>query len=370
MNLVPHSVSLFFSLPGALLAQEAKLSVSDLPKAIDAYLAPLIKEDKFSGAVLVAKDGKPVFRKAAGFAHLGHKTPNNIDTKFNLASMGKMLTAVAVAQLVESGKLSFDRPIGTYAPDLPEKDMKEKVTLHHLLNHTSGVQDIFTEEFFNGPRDKYRELKDYLPLFINKPLAFEPGSKSQYSNGAFCLAGYLVEKASGVSYWDYVRKHIFEPAGMKDSGPFEMDIDTPNLAYGYSNDSPEGLHKDGRLRNNLFTHSIKGTPAGGSFSTVGDLLRFSEGLKAGKLLGKAGFENLVTPHGTLGTNATYGYGFFIRELNGDKIVGHSGGFLGISSRMDVYLKSGWTVIVLSNYDRIADPVAARIRKMLLEELKK
>ena len=350
--------------------QEAKIAERDLPRAIDAFVQPFIKDDKFWGAILVAKNGRPIYQKASGYAHLGHKVPNKIDTKFNLASMGKMITAVAVAQLVESGKLSFDKPIGTYAPDLANKDLKERVTLHHLLNHTSGVPDIFTEEFFNGPRDKYRELADYLPLFIDKPLLFEPGSKTQYSNGAFCLAGYLVEKASGMPYWDYVRKNVFGPAGMKDSGPFEMDVDTPNLAYGYTLEGPEGPFKDGKLRNNLYPHSIKGTPAGGSFSTVGDLLRFSESLKQGKILSKAGFEKLVTPHGALGPNAPYGYGFFVRELpGGDKVVGHSGGFPGISSRMDVYLKSGWTVIALCNRDSGADVFTSRMRKMLLEELK-
>ena len=183
-------------------SQEPKIAERDLPKAIDAFVQPYIKDEKFSGAVLVAKNGKPIYQKAAGYAHLGHKIPNNVDTKFNLASMGKMLTAVAAAQLVEAGKLSFDKLIGTYVPDLQNKDLKEKVTLHHLLNHTSGVPDIFTDEFFNGPRDKFRDLADYLPLFINKPLLFEPGSKTQYSNGAFCLAGYLIEKASGMPYWD------------------------------------------------------------------------------------------------------------------------------------------------------------------------
>ena len=360
------SISLIAQTPAPPPAK--KIPASELPKAVSEYLEPMIKSGEYSGAILVAKDGKVVFSKAAGYAHLGHKVPNNIDTKFNLASMGKMLTSVAAAQLVEAGKLTYTDPIGKFLPDFPNEDVRNKVTLHHLLTHTSGVTDIFTDEFFNGPRDKFRDLKDYMPLFQGKPLQFEPGSKTQYSNGGFCLAGFLIEKASGIPYWDYVRKHIFEPAGMKDSGPFEMDIDTPNLAYGYSNLGPEAPYPDKKLRNNLFTHSIKGTPAGGSFSTVGDLFRFDQALRAGKLLSKSAFEKVTTNAGNLSPAMGYGYGFFVRELPNDKIVGHSGGFLGISARIDMYLKSGWTVISLSNYDNFGDVVAARVRRMILEEL--
>lgn len=367
MTTIVALLSLFVPLQSPS-AGTPKIGIAEMPKAISAYLEPLIESGAYSGAILVAKDGKVVYSKAAGYAHLGHKVPNNIETKFNLASMGKMFTSVAVAQLIEAGKLNYEDPVGKFVPDLPNEDIKRKVTLHHLLTHTSGVSDIFVDEFFNGPRDKFRELKDYLPLFEDKPLQFEPGSKNQYSNGGFCLAGYLVEKGSGMPYWDYVRRHIFEPAGMKDSGPFEMDIDTPNLAYGYSNQGPEGPYPDKKLRNNLFTHSIKGTPAGGSFSTVGDLFRFDQALRTGKILSKAGFEKITAKAADLSPAMGYGYGFFVRELPNDKIVGHSGGFLGISARMDMHLKTGWTVISLSNFDRIGDVVAARVRRMILEEM--
>lgn len=341
-------------------------SNAELTKAMDAVLAPLIKEDKFSGAVLIAKDGKPIYRKAAGFAHFGHRVKNNIDTKFCLASTGKMFTAVAIAQLVDAGKLSYEDTVGKIDPSFPSEEIRQKVKVKHLLTHTSGVQDIFTDEFFNGARDHYRDLADYMPLFQTKPLEFEPGSKEQYSNGGFCLLGYLVEKASGMPYWDYVRKHIYEPAGMKDSGPFEMDIDTPNLAYGYTLQTIFGKpYPDGKRRNNLFTHSIKGSPAGGSFSTVGDMVRFGEALKSGKLLSRAGFETLTSPKTPVKNGGAYGYGFAIRELNGEKIIGHSGGFLGIGSMYSVYLKSGYTVSVLSNYDEGADVVAAAARKAIL-----
>jgi CubicO group peptidase (beta-lactamase class C family) len=348
-----------------------KLTEADLPKALDELLAPLIRDDKFSGVLMVSKNGRPVYQKAAGYAHRGLQVPNNMDTKFNLASTGKTFTAVAIAQLVQAGKLSFEDIVGKIDPAFPNQDVREKVKVSHLLTHTSGVPDIFTEEFFNAPRDRFRDLKDYLPLFQSKPLLFEAGTKNQYSNGGFCLLGHLVEKASGMPYWDYVRKHIFEPAGMKDSGPFEMDLDTPNLAYGYTGMDTNGKpFPDGKLRNNLFVHSIKGTPAGGSFSTAGDLTRFAEALKAGRILSKPAFENLIEPKATSDRVGGYGYGWGIRMIGDEKIVGHNGGFLGIGSIFSMYLKSGYTVVIFSNYDEGVDPVALGVRKLLTEDLAK
>ncbi|HLK60471.1 MAG TPA: serine hydrolase domain-containing protein, partial [Chthonomonadaceae bacterium] len=277
---------------------------------------------------------------------------NHIETKFNLGSMNKMFTAVAIAQLAQQGKLGFDDPIGKYLTDLPNADMAHKVTIHHLLTHTSGVGDYFNERFDEASRARFREIKDYLPLFVDRPLEFEPGARFRYSNGGFMLLGAIVEKVSGQNYFDYVREHIYRPAGMTHTDAYSLDHDTPNLATGYTRMDGDDLLGNAGPRNNIFLHVMRGGPAGGGYSTVEDLTRFSEALLGGKLLDKKYVDLLLTGKVEVGREpgVRYGYGFFTRNENGQRIVGHSGGFPGISSNLEIYLDSGYTVAVMSNYD--------------------
>lgn len=331
---------------------------------LDAFMRKLASANAYSGAVLVARDRKPIFAKAYGRASVAYNFANRIDTKFSLASLNKMFTAVAIAQLAEQGRLSFDDTISKLLPDYPNKQVADKVTVHQLLTHTSGMGSYFGERLIDE-RTKFVKVRDYFPLFVNEPLSFEPGKDWQYSNSGYIVLGAIIEKVSGEDYFDYVRKHIFQPAGMLNSDSYELDRDVPNLATGYTNaDRNFKFQLNGR-RNILIFQGFKGTPAGGGYSTVGDLLRFSIALRQHKLLSPK-FTELVTAGKVLGgrLGEMYGYGFEVAKINGERIVGHSGGALGANAFFDMYFDSGYTVVVLSNYDRGGNLVAAKLREWI------
>jgi CubicO group peptidase (beta-lactamase class C family) len=287
------------------------------------------------------------------------QAPNRLDTKFNLGSMNKMFTAVAVAQLAQQGKLAFDDPLIKHLPDYPNQEIAKKITIHQLLTHTSGLGDYFTDKFMETSKDRFRTIKDFFPLFVDKPLTGEPGKAFRYSNAGFMVLGAVVERVSGENYFDYVRNHVYKPAGMINTDAYEMDRDTPNLAIGYTQGHLPDTGAAEGLRNNLFLHVVKGGPAGGGFSTVEDLLRFDIALRTGKLLDKKHADLVLTGKVSPGRrgNAKYAYGFSDEKYRDTRIVGHGGGFPGINSQLDIYLDKGYTVAVMSNYD---PPAAQRI----------
>lgn len=340
-----------------------------LARAIQTYVEKLAAADAFSGTVLIAHGDKPIYRGAFGLASRAFQVPNRLDTKFNLGSMNKMFTAVSVAQLVAAGKLSFEDKVGKLLPDYPNKAVAEKVTVHQLLTHTSGLGSYFNDTYMKADKSRFREVKDYLPLFVDEPLAFEPGTRWSYSNSGFMLLGAIIEKVSGQNYFDYVREHIYKPAGMTSSDAYELDRDPPNLAVGYTTQGPGGQESPKREWNNLFLHVVRGGPAGGGYSTVEDLWRFSRALQANTLLEARFTQQVTTGKVKLGPeseNETYAYGFFDEQVQGTHIVGHGGGFAGINSQLDIYLGRGYTVAVMSNYDPpAAQRVARRVRALLL-----
>jgi CubicO group peptidase (beta-lactamase class C family) len=361
----PHPVS-SISIRRATNPSPVRVSEAEAVKVLEAYLKKLVAADAFSGTVLVAKNGKPIFTNAYGTANFAYGVPNRIDTKFNLGSMNKMFTAVAICQLAEQGKLAFNDPIGKHLTDYPNKSVAEKVTIHHLLTHTSGIGDYFNEKFMEASRDKFRSIKDYFPLFVDKPLEFEPGARFRYSNAGFMVLGAVVQKVSGKDYFDYVREHLYKPAGMINTDAYELDRDIPNLAYGYTRDGLGDDFEGGARRNNLFMHVIKGGPAGGGYSTVEDLLRFDIALRQNKFFSAAQRDILISGK-VDAMGGKYAYGFMDHTINGKRIVGHGGGFPGINSQLDIYLDNGYTVAVMSNYDPpAAQNVAGKLREILTQ----
>jgi CubicO group peptidase (beta-lactamase class C family) len=360
----PHQlVGLMFApaRPPSDLPPAKKLSDEEIAKELEAFTKKLADAEVFSGAVLLAKDGKVIFKNAYGLASRAFNAPNKIDTKFNLGSMNKMFTGVAITQLVQQGKLSFDDPLSKFVSTewLPT-EMTEKVKIKHLLTHTSGLGSYFNEKFMQSSRDLYRELDDYKPLVAGDTLAFEPGTDWSYSNTGFLLLGVVIEKVTGRSYFDHVRESIYKPALMVNTDCYEMDKPVPNLAIGYSK---EPSKRGPEWTNNLFKHVVKGGPAGGGFSTVEDLLKFDMALRSHKLLSREFADLLWTPKPEIGS-PEYGFGFGIYGTPGNRIAGHSGGFPGISSNLDMYLDSGYTAVVLSNYDGGSQPVMEKIRELL------
>jgi len=327
------------------------LSEKEVVEKTETFLEEL---DGFSGAVLIAKNGVPIFKKAYGYANRSFNVPNKVDIKFNLGSMNKMFTATAIMQLVEKGKIKLDGKIVDYVPDYPNKVVASKVTIHHLLTHTGGLGNYWTPEYMRASKDLYKEVEDYVPLFVDDSLPFEPGSQFSYSNAGFMVLGLVIEKVTGENYFDYVRENIYKPAGMMNTDAYETDYVVPNLAVGYTRMEA----RPGELKNNLFLHVVKGGPAGGGYSTVEDLLNFANALMDNKLLSKKNREMMTSGKVQTDRHIMYCYGFRDRVENGHHIVGHTGGFPGIAGYLGIFTDLGYTVAVLSNYDNgTAEPVS-------------
>jgi CubicO group peptidase (beta-lactamase class C family) len=309
----------------------------------------------------LAKNDSILFKGAYGLASKRFNVPNRIDTKFNLGSMNKMFTGVAVAQLVEKGKLSYEDLAGKYLDSTwIQKETAEKVKIKHLLTHTSGLGSFFNDTYEKTSRLLLREIDDWKPLVKDDKPKFEPGSRWSYSNTGMFLLGVIIEKASGMGYYDYIREHISKPAGMINSDCYEMDRPVPNLAIGYYKKYTENGFD---WYNNIFLHTVKGGPAGGGFSTVEDLFRFARALMGNQLVSKESVELLTTSKPHL-NSPDYGYGFGISKIGDETIVGHSGGFSGINSTLQIYKKSGYIYAIMSNYSYGTFFISKKLERML------
>ena len=366
----PFAITEFGLRPGKRaenVPSQPRLSEIEAIQDFDTVLTRLSEADEFSGAALVAKDGRVIFKKAWGQADHATGRMNRTDTKFNLASAGKMFTAVAILQLAQAGKLSFDDTVGKHLPDYANKDVRDKVTVRQLLTHTSGLGDMFNARY-RAERDKLRTVKAFVSLFEADPLKSEPGARWSYSNAGFCLLGAIVEAASGEDYYQYLDKHIFGPAGMRDTGAFETDKPIDNVAIGYTRDgslTPEELRT---RHDNIKLHVVKGSPAGGSFSTVEDLQRFALALLGNKLLNEEFTQRAVSAQAKTGIlGDASGYGFQVEPVGGHPVVGHRGGFPGISASFFMYPLDGYVVVVLSNYDSVAPVLALRMRDWIVSD---
>ena len=342
----------------ASAAPAGRMSDREMAAELDAFMRRLAEADVFSGAVLLARGDEVLFQGAYGEANKDFAAPNRVDTKFNLGSMNKMFTAVAILQLAEQGRLSLTDPLSKYLPDFPSPEAAQRIRIEHLLTHTSGLGSYFNREFDESSRARFRTVDDMMALARGDSLAFEPGTRWSYSNTGFLVLGKVIEVVTGQSWYDYVREHVHRPAGMASTDAYELDRVNPNLAVGYQREyTAEGAF----FRNNLFEHVIRGGPAGGGYSTVGDMHRFARALTGGRLLGDEWVRRLFTPRPDL-QSPEYGYGMGVSD--GGAIVGHSGGFTGISSNLDIFTQGGYVAVVMSNYGGAARPVILKIREMV------
>jgi CubicO group peptidase (beta-lactamase class C family) len=349
----------FNQVPAPPEARPSREDQAALVKDLDALLTKLTAEDRFSGVVLLAKDGQPFFQKAYGYADREKKIPNDLDTRFRLGSMNKMFTSVAIAQLVQQGKMSYSDPVAKLLPDYPDKDIAAKITVHQLLTHTSGLGDFFGPEF-NQQKDGLHGLNDYLKLFAGKPLKFEPGKGWAYSNAGMIVAGLIVERVSGKNYYEYVREYIYKPAGMTGSDSFDKTKPQPDQSIGYT-------RREGKWVPNFDTLPSIGSSAGGGDSTAPDLLRFDQALRGHKLLNEELTNTIVTPKVDVPDEPDkYGYGFMENHVDGKRVVGHGGGAPGMNANLDMYWESGYTVVVLANLD---PPIAQQVNNYIRDRIK-
>jgi len=313
---------------------------------------------RFAGTVLIAKHGEPALAEAYGLSDRDHKAPNTLRTRFRIGSMNKMFTATATLQLAQAGKLGLNDPVGRYLTDYPNKDLAAKVTIYHLLTHTGGTGDIFGPEF-QAHRLELRTLDDYVKLYGSRPLKFEPGSQWEYSNYGFILLGAVIEKVSGQSYYDYVRDHVYKPAGMTSSGSEPEDQAVGDRSVGYTRMGGASEHP------NTETLPYRGTSAGGGYSTVEDLVKFANALAAQQLLDARYAEMLTTGKVDTPGGGRYAFGFEDRTVNGIRCFGHGGGAPGMNGELEICPTAGYVVAVLANLD---PPAAGRISQFIVNRL--
>lgn len=344
-----------------LLPEVAAVPAERIPAAIEAYLEPLVAAGRFSGAVLVARGGETLYARAYGLADVARARPNTLDTPINLGSMNKMFTSIAIGQLVAAGKLDWQDTVGQHLPAYPNEQVRNEVTIHQLLTHTSGVGSYWNETY-EARKDQIDSQAGFAATFADDALLFAPGTGREYSNGGPVILGLVIEKLSGTDYYDYVREHIYRPAGMRHSDHYRRDDASAGVAVGYL---PAA---DGTLQDNFGFLGLRGSAAGGGYASANDLLAFACALRDGKLLSREGLELLWTPMHAGDGEMDYGYLFGVGRANGMRWAGHNGGAPGISADFRYYPEEDLTVIVLSNYDGGAMRVSAWVNALLAVSL--
>jgi D-alanyl-D-alanine carboxypeptidase len=335
------------ALPKTIMDEPAQVA------AIERHLDECAEVGIHSGAVLIAKGDTMLLHKAWGLAHSIANTPNRTDMQYGTASVGKMFTAVAIAQLHQAHKIEYTDTIGQHLPDYPNKEAAQKVQVRHLLAHTGGLGDPFDSPKLANSKN-YKRQADYFETFAEKSPAFEPGERHEYSNGGYIVLAAVVEKITGLPFAEYVRRNIFEPAGMPTTGlttaSKTLPVSVPHAVTVL--DDPLGLK--GPQPKSTDKEAQDGAGMGGWTSTTDDLFKFARALRTCKLLdathtaeitsGKVAF---VPPP----MNVKYCYGFYEMPLGQDRMVGHSGGGgdSGVGAEVEMLWNSEHTIVVLSNH---------------------
>ncbi|HTV21411.1 MAG TPA: serine hydrolase domain-containing protein [Polyangiaceae bacterium] len=349
---------------------ERALTEAEFGAALEQRLMEQAAKDEFSGVVLVARDGKPIFQRAIGLADREQGIPNQLETKFRIGSMNKMFTAVSVLQLVQAGKLSLSDPLGKWLKDYPNAEVAQQVTIEHLLTHTGGTGDIFGPEY-QEHKAELRTHSDFVKLLGQRGLAFPPGTQWAYSNYGFVLLGAVIEKVTGQSYYDYVAQHVYAPAGMKNSGSFPEDQKVPLRSLGYTRFRSPGAPATPGAKwfSNAGVLGYRGSAAGGGYSTAADLLAFAQALEQHRLLDAEHTELLTTAKPGPAANAHYAYGFSDETMFGVRCIGHGGGAPGMNSDLLICqppeAASPFVIVTLANLD---PPIANRFTQFVRARL--
>ena len=317
------------------------------------------KTNSFSGVIQIRLNDNIIHEQGYGFAHRPEATPNTINTRFATASGTKAFTAIAICQLIERGKLSFDTPLTEYAQLIPiVSDYDPHVTIHHLLSHSSGIPDYIDEETMSDedytalyakfPVYTLRRPADYLPMFPEAEMNFKPGDSFRYCNGAYILLALLIEHLTGMTYQHYVEENILKPAGMADSGFFEMDSLPEHTALGYIHDEEGDF-----WRSNIFSLPIIGCGDGGAYVTAPDMLKFWDSLLRHDLLDKEMTRKLLSPHVIAGNpedHRHYAYGLWVSTTDDGSIFRYSavGGDLGVNFISALFPQHNTLLTIIGN----------------------
>ena len=324
-----------------------------------AFLRREESADRFSGAVAVERGGETVFSEAYGHAHLGFRVPNSVDTLMNVASITKMFTAVAVLQLVEQGELSLDATVDHLLPEV-SIGAGDRMTVDHLLSHRSGLGDYWNERC-KQRRSVLRTTDDYLALVEGDQPMFEPGTSTAYGNTGFLLLAGIIERTSGVDYYEYVRQHVCRRAGMSRAGHLELDQVT-DLAHGYTHIEWDGPPHPDHRTDNIFQYPVRGSGATAMYASAPELIAFGVALRSNQLLGERHVRTMLRPRG-----GGQGYGTQVVPYSRGTAVGHGGRAFGAATLLLFLPQVDASVCILSNYDRPADKRVFEHLDMMLAE---
>ena len=351
----PHRIMLFMARAPDEVAASWKLKPAtssavtekDRLQEIGAYLKRMGDAEIFSGAVVIAREGKPVFAQGYGYADREKKIPNTPDTPFLMGSMTKPFTGMAIGQLVEQGKLNYDDPLSKFLPDFPDPESAKKIRIKHLLSHTSGLAregaPLEASSIDDPPT-----VKAMVEAFERKPLAFEPGTKMLYSNVGFVLLGRIIEIATGQDYYDYVQKNVFARGGATSAGfPLlpKNGVAVVPMAYPYE----PAWDAESRMSivSQLGKYGRRGSPAGSSIVSALDIITLSNAMKAGRIVKPETFRLHSSPKPELGS-PSYGYGIIAGPYLGRPFVGHNGRSFGQCTEFGELRDTPYTIVVLSN----------------------
>ncbi|MBP1223467.1 serine hydrolase [Flavobacterium sp. 1355] len=329
-----------------VLLQLASVSIfaQDKARQIDDLLSKYNEYGQFNGSALVAENGKIIFKKGFGQANMEWNISNQPDTKFRLGSITKQFTAFLIVKLAEEGKLKLDVPITTYLPDYP-KENGDKITIHHLITHTSGIPNYTSAPNFLKEKSRNPSTpEEFVKTFNKLPLDFKPGEKFSYSNSGYFLLGYIIEKITGKTYEQYLQETILTPLKMANTGFDHSEVILKNRAAGYEK-------KGKSYVNSSFIDMSIPYAAGSLYSTVEDLYLWDQALYTTKLLSEKSMESLFKSYISFG-DESYGYGWFLSEEKiGDKqykIIEHGGGINGFNTIISRVPADKNLVVLLNN----------------------
>lgn len=319
----------------------------------------------FRGCVYVRKNGKSLLTVCQGMRDLANEVPNALDTRFPTASAGKAFVASAVFQLIGEGRLSLDARLDELLPfDLGT--LNRSVTVRQLLNHTSGVPDYFDESVMDDydalwadfPNYKIRRNADLFPLFFDKPMLYAPGERFQYNNSGYVMLAAIIEELTGVPFDVHLQGAVFEPAGMRRTGYYELDRLPANCANAYIWDEARQEYYK-----NIFSVDAKGTGAGGAYTTVGDVGRFWDALCGGRIVARDAFEAMTSVQAEGEGEDPYGFGLWLKRRRDAVLPYFTGCDPGVSFVSLRNPQSGLEITAVSNF---GDNVWA-VQEILLEE---
>ncbi len=337
-----------------------ELNLETLSAAIEEQL----RQQPFSGVIHVAYQGTPIFSHAYGLANRSDQIPNRLNTRFGIASGGKIFTATAICQLVSNVQIRFEQPIAEIIPDLLPK-LDPEITIEQLLTHTSGMPDYFDEETESDyetcwqkiPVYQMRSALDFLPFIREKEMKYTPGERFGYNNMGYVLLGLLIEKVTGKRFQDYVEEKIFGPAWMRSSGYFSGDSLPSHCASGYITAA------DGSWRSNIFSIPVVGHGDGGVYSTAADIGRFWKALFSKTYFDSDMLMRMTSPHVqvTPGSSEHYGYGVWVEETSGHKCFSIVGEDPGVEFSSSYYPDLNLQISLLANTNGALWPLEKVIR---------